>query len=245
MPVVASIAPVQSDAQAALKAFLFDLFGSTTTVVAAQANRVAEPASGNFIVMTALSFARQATTNDVTSDVRFVGSIAGNVLTVTSIQIGQIIDGLMIQGTGVAAQTFVQSQTSGAPGGAGTYLLSNVQTLAGPVVFSAGVIQMTVTYFLTIQLDFHSADYTASAWAQTFATAFRDQYAVTFFAGLPSPQNMIVPLYAEDAMQRPFINDQQQFEWRWGVDAKLEIDQVVTVPQTYADSAALSLFEVP
>lgn len=241
MPVAVSITPLQTDAQNSLRAFLLDLFPGAT-VVAANPNRVAEPRVGSFIVMSPISFQRQATNSDSVDDVRIVGSIAQTTLTVTAV-VGPIVPGLVIQGPAVAANTSIVRQLSGPSGGTGTYQVSVSQTLPSTIL-SAGAIQITATYFFSCQLDFHSADYTASAWAQTFATAFRDQYAVAFFAALPTG-GTISPLYADDAAMRPFYNDQQQFEWRWVVDAKLQIDQTVTVPQTYADSAAVTLYEVP
>lgn len=245
MPVVTTISPTQSDAQTALGTFLMDILGvPATQIVAAQSNRVPEPKTGNFVVMTAISFERQATNLETQQDVRFTGSISGNVLTVTAVQIGQLAAGLFVVAAGVTAGTTIQQQTGGTPGGAGTYQLSASMTV-GSETMSAGSLQETTTYFLTIQLDFHSADYTAAQWAQTFATLFRSTYATTFFSGLPAPQNTISPLYATDATQRPFLNAEQQYEWRWVVDAKLQIDQTVTVPQTYADSAQVVLFEVP
>lgn len=244
MPVLATISPTQSDAQAALGTFLLDLFPGVNIVVAND-NRVPEPQAGTFIVMSPIRFERQATNVDSTADVRFTGSIAGNVLTVSAVTIGQITGGLQVLGPGVAANTRIGPQMSGPTGGPGTYEVSVSQTL-GSTVLSAGSIQMTTTFFLTIQLDFHSAKLAdASAQAQTFVIAFRDAYATTFFSGLPAPQNGLTPLYADDAAMRPFYNDQKQFEWRWVVDAKLQIDQTVTVPQTYADSADVVLYEVP
>lgn len=245
MPVAISISPIQDDAQAALKAFLIDILAvPATSVVAANPNRVAEPAAGNFIVMSPIRFERQATNNDATADVKFVGSISQSVLTVNSITSGQIVNGLQILGPGVAPNTTIVRQTSGPPGGTGTYQVTGSQSVAQETL-SAGSIQVTATYFMTIQVDFHSTDYTASAWAQTLVTLFRDNYATTFFGALPAPQNAISPLYADDAAMRPFYNAEQQFEWRWVVDVKLQIDQTVTVPQTFADSATVTVVEIP
>jgi hypothetical protein len=41
--------------------------------------------------------------------------------------------------------------------------------------------------------------------------------------------------------QRPFINDQQQYEWRWGLDACLQVNQTVLIPQDYADKVHIGL----
>ena len=242
MPVVKTITPTQSDAQAALAAFLADLFNGAV-IIAAQANRVPEPQSPNFILMSALSYERQATNIDGNQDVRFTGSIAGSVLTVSAVQIGSIIAGMPVVGPGVAYGTLVGSQQSGTPGGVGAYSVSPAQAV-GSRTLSGGTKAVTTTYIFTCQLDFHSADYTSAAWAQTFSNLFRDEYATTFFANLANAAT-ITPLYSDDAHQRPFINDQQQYEWRWVVDAKLQVDQTVTIPQTYDDAVTMTLYFVP
>jgi len=240
MPVAVPITPTQSDAQTALGAFLADLFNGAV-IIAAQANRVPEPHSPNFILMSALSFERQATNWDGNQDVRLTGSITGTTLTVSSVSIGSVIAGMPLFGPGVAAGTVIGGQLSGTPGGAGSYSVSPAQAVAG--ILSGGTKSVTTTYIMTVQLDFHSPDYTAGNWAQTFSNLFRDEYAVAFFEALPPPRNAISPLYSDDAAQRPFLNAEQQYEWRWVVDAKMQVDQTVTVPQTYDDTLILTLSE--
>lgn len=69
----------------------------------------------------------------------FVGSIAGNVLTVTSISAGAITQGMTLTGTGITAGTKIVAFESGAGGNvneAGTYLVSKYQT-AGSTTISA------------------------------------------------------------------------------------------------------------
>lgn len=243
MPVIKTISPNQSDAQTALAAFLADLFNGAV-IIAAQANRVPEPKSPNFILMSALSYERQATNTDGNADVKLTGSIAGNVLSVSFVTLGTMIPGMPIFGPGVALNTLVGSQLSGTPGGAGTYSVSPAQSVASETL-SGGTKIVTTTYIFTCQLDFHSAnDYTAGNWAQTFSNLFRDEYATTFFSNL-STGATITPLYSDDAHQRPFTNDQQQYEWRWVVDAKLQVDQTVTIPQTYDDAVTVIPYFVP
>ena len=71
-------------------------------------------------------------TNRITgSSSTFIGSISGNVMTVTSATDGTIAWGQEV--TGAAYDTYVViqlTQTSGNPGGRGTYQVSNTQTLA-------------------------------------------------------------------------------------------------------------------
>src|SRR4051812_37631378 len=91
-------APVQSDVQAGMRAFLLDLFPSAT-VIAAQANRAAKPATGNFIVMTPIDLERLSTNFEQGADVRAIGSIAANIFTVTSVPHGTIVIGNPLDGT--------------------------------------------------------------------------------------------------------------------------------------------------
>lgn len=59
-----------------------------------------------------------------------VGSIAGNVLTVTAVSLGAVQTGQILSGSGVAAGTSVVEQLTGDAGGAGTYEVSRSQTVA-------------------------------------------------------------------------------------------------------------------
>ena len=57
----------------------------------------------------------------------FTGSISGNVLTVTAVGVGAVVNGMTLAGTGgggVATGTKVVSQLSGTTGGVGTYAVS-------------------------------------------------------------------------------------------------------------------------
>jgi hypothetical protein len=242
MPVIKTISPTQSDAQTALGAFLADLFPGGV-IIAAQANRVPEPQSSNFILMSFLNFERNDTNFDTNQDVKMTGAIAGTVLTVSLVSIGTIYVGMPVFGPGVAAGTLISAQLSGTPGGAGTYRVSISQTVASETI-SGGTLIVTTTYICTIQCDFHSADYTAANWAQTFSNLFRDEYATTFFSKL-STGATISPLYSDDAAMRPFINAEQQYEWRWVVDAKLQLDQTVTIPLAYDDAVKVIPYFVP
>jgi hypothetical protein len=60
----------------------------------------------------------------------FVGSIAGNVLSVTQVTAGPIVTGGALSGSSVAANTTVTGQLTGTPGGIGTYAVSVAQILA-------------------------------------------------------------------------------------------------------------------
>lgn len=67
----------------------------------------------------------------------FVGSILGNVLTVTSISAGAVTMGMTISGSGITAGTRIVAFGTGAGGNvneAGTYLLSKYQTVASTTI---------------------------------------------------------------------------------------------------------------
>ncbi len=73
----------------------------------------------------------------------FTGSIAGNVLTVTTLTTGTLAPGATITGTGVSS-TQITSQISGTPGGTGSYEVSVAQVVsAGAMTAAYGT--MTVT----------------------------------------------------------------------------------------------------
>ena len=65
-----------------------------------------------------------------------------------------------------------------------------------------------------------------------------------FFAALSPPLNGVVPLYADDPRQMPFINAESQYEWRWVLEAKLQVNQAVQIPQQFADSAVVDAISV-
>jgi hypothetical protein len=65
-----------------------------------------------------------------TTTTTFTGSIAANVLTVTTAPSNPLVAGTILTGTGVTAGTQVQNQLTGTAGGIGTYAVSISQTVA-------------------------------------------------------------------------------------------------------------------
>jgi hypothetical protein len=241
---LSSLSPTQGDVQTALGSFIADVTGLVVgqTIISGQNNRTPEPAAGAFVVMTPIRFTRLETNLDAYADCKFTGSISGSTLTVTAVQDGEIELGSTIFGAGVAAGTVVQAFGTGS-GGTGTYTVSGSQTIASGTL-SAGTWELTQGAEIVVQLDFHSADLTASDLAQAVSTAFRDDYGTTFFAGLAPPLNGIAPLYADDPKQLPFINEAEQYEWRWVLEAKLQVNQAVTFPLQFFDSATVTPLDV-
>lgn len=242
-------APTTDNILAALRAFLLAVLpaigsdGKPVEVLASQQNRVAEPIGTDYVVMTPGTYTRNSTNVDSYADCRFTGSIAAGVLTISVVQIGVVQPGATVQGSTIAAGTVIGSQLTGTPGGAGTYGVAPAQTVTSQTL-SAGGKQVQQAMIVNIRLDFHSDNDTDSGdMATTVSTLLRDEFGVAQFAG-QSPQYGVVPLYTSDPRQTPFFNDQQQVENRWVVEAILQANVVVSVPQQFADSVSLGLVEV-
>jgi hypothetical protein len=133
-------------------------------------------------------------------------------------------------------------QLTGTEGGIGTYEISVSQTVAEEVL-SSGAKTAQQGVRATVQLDFHSATNSSGDRANTVSTLFRDEFAVQQFAE-QDPNYGVSPLYADDPAQRPFINDQKQYEWRWVVEARVQAEIEVSVPQQYADEVDATLVNV-
>jgi hypothetical protein len=120
-------------------------------------------------------------------------------------------------------------------------LATNIDTFADaptatpPVGLRSSLTAMEVT----IQIDVHgpaSADN-----AQEIATLLRDEYATIAFTRTGYD---VQPLYAEDPRQTPFVNAEQQYEWRWTVDVVLQANPVIGTPQDFADVVKITPIDV-
>lgn len=223
--------PTDEQIFVALWTFLTAILPDGIEIIRAQENRVPEPVGTNFVVMNEVRRQRLATNIDDYEDVKFTGSIAATTMTVSAVARGSITAGRFLYGTGVTANTKVVAQLTGPAGGAGTYTVSISQTVTSRTL-SAGVKSVEQETGIAIQLDVHGP--LSSDNAQTISTLFRDEYAVDSFAA-QSPA-VAVPLYTEEPRQMAFINEGQQYEDRWVVEAMLQANPVVEVPQQFADS---------
>ncbi len=241
-----TISPNQSQIQTALRNFLLSVLPSGVEIIEAQDNRVPEPRNPKFIVMTPIMFERIETNVDGYADAKFTGSIADTTMTITDVDpnfSGKIEVGSSIFGVGVAAGTVVTALgVGGNGGGVGAYAISPSQRVASGTL-SAGFENVQQAAKVTIQLDFHSDNGTSGDMAQTVSTLFRDDFAVQQFAN-QSPNYGVVPLLADDPKQIPFLNDQQQYEFRWVVEAMLQANPVVSIPQQFADLASVKIISV-
>lgn len=235
-----TVAVTPSDAQirTALRTFLLSILPAGVDVVLGQDNRVPEPNEADFVVMTRLRADRLATNIDTYADVAFQGSINGTVLTVTSMIMGQILVGSTLFGTNVAAGTTISSFGSGT-GGVGTYNLSGAAQTVASEVMASGAFSVLQKTNVLYQLDVHGPNSTDNA--QIITTLFRDEYATRqFHTLLPS----VEPLFADDPKQVPFINENQQWEYRWVVEARLQANQTVVVPQEFAQAVDVDVISV-
>ena len=234
-----AIVPTQSNAQTMLRNFILAVLGPAVDVVAAQQNRVAEPRTPDFVVMTPIRYTRLATNLDEYQDARFFGSIAGTTLTISSLSFGTVGVGSVIFGAGVVGGTAI----TGIGPGPGLWLVTPGQRVASELM-AAGRQTYMQSAELVIQLDFHSASTSdAGDMARTVSTLFRDEFATTQFAN-QVPHYDVTPLHADDAKQMPFINENQQFEWRWVVEARVQTNDVVTLPQQFAESLHVNVISV-
>lgn len=233
---MASVSPTQTQIFKTLGDFIIAAIPGLL-VIQGQQNYVGEPSEGDFAVMWATFRARLATNLDETSDTLFTGDISGATLTVTSVNYGDLSVGRTVFGTGVAANTAITA-LAGGTGGVGAYTVSPAQNVpSGPL--AAGQMDVTQQTEVTIQIDFHGPS--SADNAQIVATLIRDPWGVAQFeqSGLD-----IAPLYAVDPKQVPFINAQSQYETRWIVEAVVQANQAVSVPQQYADALEVGIISV-
>ena len=74
-----------------------------------------------------------------------------------------------------------------------------------------------------VQLDFYGP--LSQIWAMETQALFRDEYATDLF-----PAN-IQPLYADDPVQLPLIDGEQQYEQRWKLEGNLQYNPTLTTSQ--------------
>lgn len=86
---------------------------------------------------------------------------------------------------------------------------------------------MTATEY-TMQVDCYGSD--SGEWASIIQSLFRDDYGFNLFP------DEIKPLYADDPVQMPLINGEQQYEQRWRIKAVMQYNPEMTVPQDFFDT---------
>lgn len=85
---------------------------------------------------------------------------------------------------------------------------------------------------IDVQIDFYGSQ--AGEFCTTAKKAFRSTWGFDNF-----PLN-IKPLYCDDGIQGPLLTGEEQYESRWMLTAVMQYNPVVTVPQDFADAAAVN-----
>lgn len=248
----------QSSVLATMRSFLLSILPPPIEVVKGQDNRVPEPATLDFVVMTPMLQKRLSFNVDVFADCAFLASInTAGVLSITAMLHGTVTVGNQLLGVGIPIPTYVQAALSGT-GGIGTYQLSGTFGSLPSAKFATGVFLALEPLELTIQLDVHGPN--SSDNAHIISCLFRDQYAVDQFGQfgtappgwgpiptggtLPQKYVAMMPLYADEPRQQAFVNAEMQYEYRWILDCCVQTNQVVTVARDFADTLVVKLLEV-
>jgi hypothetical protein len=113
-------------------------------------------------------------------------------------------------------------------------LRTNIDTFAWVAGAGVGSIEQGAMY--TVQIDCYGP--LSSNWASIIATMFRDQYGVDHMTA------DVVPLYTKDPMQLPIVDAEALYEQRWMIEACVQYNPVVTVPQQACDVAKVGLINV-
>jgi hypothetical protein len=228
----ATIAPLEVDALTVLRGFMTNLLPAGVPIVRTVVNRVPEPRAGNWIALTPILRTRLSTNLDDWHDCALIGGIAGTTLTISRMLTGIITSGAVLYGPGVATGTVLGQRNSD-----GTWQVSPSQTVPTGTKLACGQKTMVAPTEFCVQIDVHGP--MSGNTAQMLMTVLRDDYAVSAMDGTG-----VAPLYATDPRMLAFVNDQSQMEMRWTLEAHLQIDPVVTVPQQYADVLDVTLVEV-
>lgn len=215
-------------------------FSTGIAVIQSQQSRIPELRQSDYVVMTPPDRSRLETNMEDDIDVVFTGSIADDVLTVASSPavVGTVNLGATVFGPDVAAGSRIVRFLTGT-GSDGTYLLSVGDQTVASEKMSAGSRVLTEGTEIEVQLDVHGPQ--GADTAQIITTTFRDAYAAEFFAALDID---LAPLYADEALQVPFPNKEQQWENRWVIKARLQANPQVSVPQQFADQLTVETIQV-
>lgn len=92
---------------------------------------------------------------------------------------------------------------------------------------------------MSVQVDCYGVQ--AMDRANALSILLRSDYACQSFS---SSGIDMQPLYASDARQLQFVTGESQYMERWGFDAVLQMNPVVSVPQDFADQLTIGLINV-
>jgi hypothetical protein len=225
----------------ALGNFLTAVLPAGTPVFKAQTNRVPEPAQSNFCSFVPILRERLETNVDSYDSVQDV-----QVLTLTALTLTPTVGDTVVNGDATASG--VVAAVSGLT--VTVNHLTKAYFAVGDVVSDtthAGVVGTVLSgayggatsmqpIRMTIQLDVHGP--LAGDNAHVISTLLRDAYGVDQFA---TSGFDVTPLYTTDPHQMPFENAEAQIEQRYTLDAVLQCNPIVTIPQQYGNALAITI----
>ena len=88
---------------------------------------------------------------------------------------------------------------------------------------------------LAIQVDLYGRR--AGDFCRAILLIFRSEHTVS---SLPS---WLSPLYCSDGMQAALINSEMQYQDRWTFTAHFQFSPTISVPQSFAETLAINIFE--
>lgn len=250
------------DAFASLRNYLLEILPSSVEVVRAQINRVPEPSTPDFVLMTMLRRSRMATAVQEWRDTLLDGSITSGVLTVSSVVFGPSIEiGQPLFGPAIAPETYVAEYLTGT-GGLGTYRVLPVQTVAAGVI-SAGCRKVSQSTRIDFQLDIHGPNSGDTSQIMSMLAFQKEGDSASVYSapmlddtgqvmtdqnGAPLAVRLSVLtglLDHSDPQQIPFVNAEMQYEMRWQVDVSTHITPIVYLPQEFAGAAQVTFVLTP
>ena len=91
---------------------------------------------------------------------------------------------------------------------------------------------------MSIQIDVHGPE--SGNNVHVIETLFRSEYAVDVMNAFGVS---VVPMFCSDSRQAPFVNDQEQVEYRWTLDAHVQINSTVRTPQQFLTEVEVAVIE--
>lgn len=113
-----------------------------------------------------------------------------------------------------------------------TRLATNTHDYTDPIT-ATGTADTTQSTQHSVQIDCYGES--ASSWAVTISTLFRDRYAFDFM------DPTVAPLYCDDPKQIPFLDPAESVQVpRWMITAHLQYNPTVSTPQQFFDQATVA-----
>ena len=214
----------KSQQMTVIRSALLTMLPSGVEVVSGLDNRVPEPISTDFCILTPLSSQRLELNSTDFIDVYFSGAISDKTLTVSNVYYGTIAIGQRLFGANIPTGTYIVS-------GTGPYTISKSLTITEQPLASGYRVD-TIPTANTFQCDVHGPNSFDNA--SIISGMFRSDWACERFdeSGLP-----IAPLYCSEPRQAAFRNGEQQIEERWTIDLTIQCNNRIISPQDYFDEA--------